>query len=50
MPYGTLEFVLIQQKTSNAKKRNILLHGTLIDWTKFTTQNNEKKKRKPRFF
>ena len=25
-------------------KKKVLLHGTLKDWTKFTTQNNEKKK------
>jgi oligoribonuclease (3'-5' exoribonuclease) len=32
-------FVLVQ-------KDRILQHGTLKDWTKFTTHNNGKKKRK----
>ena len=37
------------KKTVIPKKNKLLLHGTLKDWTKFTTRNNEKQKRKSSF-
>jgi len=40
---------LLVQKGSHAKKRELLLHETLKDWTKFPTPNNAKQKEKIKF-
>ncbi len=40
----------IWYKNNNTKKRKLLPHGTFKDWTKFTTQTNEKQKKKIKFF
>ena len=38
--------LVLVQTCSNAKKRKLLIHGTLKDWTKFTTQINTQNKKK----
>jgi hypothetical protein len=48
-PYRMLKFVLVPNN-QECQNRNISLHGTLKDWTKFTTRNNEKQQKKIKFF
>jgi hypothetical protein len=49
-PYRVSDLTFLLVKRANNAQRKLLLHGTLKDWTKFTIQKNERKKRKSIFF